>query len=70
MSSSRETARSLQKSKGLNHVVYGYKTSRSTVMFELESEMPQFTDDDSYVTYINQLQAKYPSLQAVYAVHN
>lgn len=65
----REKARLLQKSKGLKHIVYGFETSYTRQMFEIESEMPQFLDDDAYIAYINQLQAKHPDLQAVYAVH-
>lgn len=65
----RERAIKLQKSKGLAHVIYGYRAKGETVETDWETEMLKFWDDDSFVKHIDKMQAEIDGLEMILAVH-
>lgn len=65
----RERAKRCLKEKGLQHIIYGYRAKGQTVEGDWETEMLKFTDDDSFVEYVDKMQAEIDGLDMILAVH-
>ena len=66
----RERAIALLKAENLTHVIYGYRAKGKTVETDWETEMFKFTDDDSFVLCIDEMQLEIDGLEMIYAVHS